>query len=73
MVCECEAKMRCVYSVPIGKNARYRVYKCLGCKKLEETVEVPASFAEDEKTKAAIQKAREDRFRFMLYLKKKGG
>lgn len=42
----CGGKMRCRYSVPVGKQVRYRVYRCEACRNYLESVEVPERVAE---------------------------
>ena len=41
MTCECGAKMKCVFSIPVEGN-RYRVYHCRFDDLYRETVEVQA-------------------------------
>ncbi len=66
---KCEAKMKCIYSVPVGKTCRYRIYRCR-CNSYEETLEVPESKIASDEIKAILRHAREDRFRLMMNIRK---
>ena len=46
MLCaNCGAKMRCVFSVPLGPELRRRLHKCPHCKTYLETLELPVAAA----------------------------
>lgn len=40
-VCDCDAKMRCCYSVPTGAKLQFRTYKCPQCGARVDTIELP--------------------------------
>ena len=40
MVCNCGFKMKCTYSVAIGRESRHRVYHCLLCGQWKDTIEI---------------------------------
>lgn len=77
MECDaCEQKMKCIYSVPVRQNARYRVYKCKHCKRLEMTLEVTTTIIEAPEIKKIITDAENNRLqslaKFAFRKKKKG-
>ena len=42
MVCTCDTRMKCTFSVPVARRYRYRQYVCHGCGLPLETLEVPS-------------------------------
>jgi len=43
-ICDCDTKMKCIYSVPGGPSITFRIYRCPECGVHKETVELPQSF-----------------------------
>jgi hypothetical protein len=66
--------MKCKFTVPLPRGeaeVRFRLYQCPNCKDTTESLEVTKELVDEEWMKAALQRGRESRFRFISRLGKK--
>jgi hypothetical protein len=66
---ECQIRMSCTFTVPIGKRSRFRIYRCPECRHYEETYEtstllLPPTQEELRTLQLGIAKAKAQRYGF---------
>lgn len=74
MTCvECGGKMRCRYSVPIGKQLRYRAYKCPDCTTWVETCEMPERVTLNPQDLTAVRRRMRDARGVRMFFQRQRG